>query len=154
MDYEKKFILGDLVKGRRTFNDEIVEGKFNGFHLHDNLNPTSVVGVICVESDRCYDVVVESIELLESEDEKIKKAIIATIHLYYGEPLEDEAKDMLAWLEKQGEHKSVWSEEDEKFFKTALWHITNSVSNGKSTDVHCDTTDWLKSLKDRVQQPK
>ena len=41
-------------------------------------------------------------ELAESEDEKIRKAIIATIHLYYGEPLEDEAKDMITWLEKQG----------------------------------------------------
>lgn len=57
IDYEKKFILGDLVKGRRTFNDEIVEGKFNGFHLYDKLDPTSIVGVIDVENDKCYDVV-------------------------------------------------------------------------------------------------
>ena len=40
-------------------------------------------------------------ELRESKDERIRKAIIATIHLYYGEPLEDEAKEMIAWLEKQ-----------------------------------------------------
>ena len=46
---------------------------------------------------------------------------------------------------------SAWSEEDEKFFKTALWHISYSISNGKSTDIHCDTTEWFKSLKDRVQ---
>ena len=47
---------------------------------------------------------IESIfpELKESEDERIKKEIIATIHLYYGEPLEDEAKEMISWLEKQG----------------------------------------------------
>ena len=43
-------------------------------------------------------------ELKESEDERIRGNIIATIHLYYGEPLEDEAKEMIAWLEKQGEH--------------------------------------------------
>ena len=30
---------------------------------------------------------------------------------------------------------SAWSEEDEKFFKTALWHISYSISNGKSTDI-------------------
>lgn len=36
-----------------------------------------------------------------SEDERIMEKIIATIHLYYGEPLEDEAKEMIAWLEKQ-----------------------------------------------------
>lgn len=46
---------------------------------------------------------IESIfpELKESEDERIRKNIIATIHLYYGEPLDDEAKEMIAWLEKQ-----------------------------------------------------
>ena len=44
-------------------------------------------------------------ELKESEDERISGNIIATIHLYYGEPLEDEAKEMIAWLEKQGEQK-------------------------------------------------
>lgn len=43
-------------------------------------------------------------ELKESEDERIMENIIATIHLYYGEPLEDEAKEMVAWLEKQGGH--------------------------------------------------
>ena len=45
--------------------------------------------------------------------------------------------------------KQEWSEEDEKFFKTALWHISYSISNGESTDIHCDTTEWLKSLKQR-----
>lgn len=51
-----------------------------------------------------------------------------------------------------------WSEEDEKFFTTALWHISYSVSNGKSTDCRCDTTEWLKSIKERLKslrpQPK
>ena len=58
-------------------------------------------------------------------------------------------------LKKIEQKSSEWNEEDEKFFKTALWHISYSISNGKSTDFHCDTTDWFKSLKDRVQlQPK
>lgn len=43
-------------------------------------------------------------ELKESDDERIMGNIIATIHLYYGEPLEDEAKEMIAWLEKQCVH--------------------------------------------------
>lgn len=49
-------------------------------------------------------------ELKESEDESIRKAIIATIHLYYGEPLEDEAKEMISWLEKQGSQNLANSE--------------------------------------------
>ena len=55
---------------------------------------------------------------------------------------------------KKMEQTPVWTGEDEKFFKTALWHISNSISNGKSTDIHCDTTDWFKSLKDRLQTQK
>ena len=51
---------------------------------------------------------------------------------------------------KNIEQKSAWSEDDEKFFKTALWHISYSISNGKGTDIHCDTTEWLKSLKERI----
>lgn len=59
-------------------------------------------------------------------------------------------KHLIKHLEKQGKQKPAWSEEDEKFFKTALWHISYSISNGKSTDIHCDTTEWLKSLKERI----
>ena len=50
-------------------------------------------------------------ELKESEDDRIMGNIIATIHLYYGEPLEDEAKEMIAWLEKQCEQKIKTPEE-------------------------------------------
>lgn len=50
-------------------------------------------------------------ELKENDDERIRKNIIATIHLYYGEPLEDEAKEMIAWLEKKGEQKIKTPEE-------------------------------------------
>ena len=50
-------------------------------------------------------------ELKESDDERIRENIIATIHLYYGEPLEDEAKEMIAWLEKKGEQKIKTPEE-------------------------------------------
>lgn len=103
MDYEKKFLIGDSVKGKRTFNGEIIEGKFNGFYLYNNLNPESVVGVIDT-GDRCYDVCVGSIELKESDDEKIRKEII---HVFKGQTSftsEECAKKYIAWLEKQGEH--------------------------------------------------
>ena len=90
-------------------------------------------------------------ELKENKDEKIRKHLIRhfqhkTKQEWNGMPI----KDIIAWLEKRGEQKPVWSAEDEKFFITALWHISNSISNGKSTDTHCDTAKWLKSLKDRV----
>ena len=47
------------------------------------------------------------VELRNAKEERIRNAIIATIHLYYGEPLEDEAKEMIAWLEKQCQQKPI-----------------------------------------------
>ena len=48
--------------------------------------------------------------------------------------------------------KLAWSKEDETFFNTALWHISYSISNGESTNIHCSTTDWLKSIKERMKE--
>ena len=49
------------------------------------------------------------------------------------------------------EENPAWSEEDEKMLQSVLWHVSNSVSNGKSQDIRCDLTEWLKSIKDRCQ---
>jgi len=52
------------------------------------------------------------------------------------------------WLEKQGEKKSAeWSEEDERMFNSALWHIKNSCSNGGKNSGEFEVYNWLKSLK-------
>jgi len=98
-------------------------------------------------------------ELKESKGEKIRKKIIATIHLYYGEPLEDEAKEMIAWLEKQGEQKPTeWSEKDEDTLHCIIDALDSldirTNTNGEHED-HTEEIYWLKSLKDRVQpQPQ
>lgn len=110
----------------------------------------------------------------ESDDERIRGNIIATIHLYYGEPLEDEAKEMIAWLEKQGEQKiktpeeslgidsdtynkivdeciygeqkPAWSEEDEKQAR----QIERIVHNdGCTQKLQKQIADWFESLKAR-----
>jgi len=59
-------------------------------------------------------------------------------------------------LEKQCEQKSAWSEEDEKKLETILYYIKASDYNGKRLSYSdFELTDWLESLKDRVQlQPK
>lgn len=87
-------------------------------------------------------------ELKESEDvdKKIREEIIATIHLYYGKPLEDEAKEMIAWLEKQGEQPSAirwydvslipqemeellveWDSDDTTWHEIAFYHADTST---------------------------
>jgi hypothetical protein len=64
-------------------------------------------------------------ELKKSENEKMKEAIIAMIHLYYGEPLEEEAQEMISWLEKQREKKHGWDEDDNAYFEFTKAAIEN-----------------------------
>lgn len=45
------------------------------------------------------------------------------------------------------EQKSSWNKKDENMLQSVLWHVSNSVSNGKSQDFRCDITEWLKSLR-------
>ena len=46
-------------------------------------------------------------ELRESGDERIRKHLIGVVELYYGNTDEQEKKDCLDWLEKQGGQKPV-----------------------------------------------
>jgi hypothetical protein len=43
-----------------------------------------------------------------------------------------------------------WTEEDESYYKSVLWHVSNSISNGKETNVKSDLTAWLEKLKNRL----
>ena len=103
-------------------------------------------------------------ELQKSNDDKIRESIMNLVKKSKeqgGYALQKwEADDMLAWLEKQGEQEPVqvkrkdiaWNEEDEKILKSALWHISNSVSLGIAQEVDCQVTRWVKSLKNRLKK--
>ncbi len=54
------------------------------------------------------------------------------------------SEEALAWLEKQGEQKPAWSEEDEARFESCIKIL--QTSDGYDTI----NTKWLKELKDRV----
>ena len=86
-------------------------------------------------------------ELKESDDERIRENIIATIHLYYGEPLEDEAKEMIAWLEKKSEQKLLYVNDNAKeMFIKALERVEEQNKKGyKLTD--CDKNSWWEDFK-------
>ena len=90
-------------------------------------------------------------EFKESEDERIRKSIIELLNEVHFTFKYYNINKMLAWLEKQGEQKPAWSEEDEEMFKT----IANSLDRGLVERVWHTTIKeviaWLKSLKDRVQ---
>lgn len=44
-----------------------------------------------------------------------------------------------------------WTKKDDEMLTTALWHCSNSISNGESHDEECDTTEWLRGIKRRIQ---
>ena len=108
-------------------------------------------------------------ELKESENEKIRQAI----HIYLDwldgrkdcQPKGDYTiKDMIAWLEKQGEQKPkrmilaeakeamyakpAWSEEDEVKINRIVACLENL--NVADNDILLKDVDWLKSLKQRI----
>ena len=96
-------------------------------------------------------------ELKESEDERIRKALIRYFTLsddnadyqccgvYY--------KDIVAWLERK-EYKPIeWSEEDESHIKRIIEHFEGRKKDLKTqwvAELHNKEIDWLKHLKDRV----
>lgn len=108
---------------------------------------------------------------LVSEDERMKEAIKEVIRLFYGEPLEDEAKEMIAWLEKQGEQNLAnsaktckeeedWSEEDERLCRCLIKDQEKALDDvykyghpeiiSDLKEMYRERIAWLKSLKDRV----
>jgi len=91
-------------------------------------------------------------ELKEAEDEKIRKALVHLINEQDGFLTEINGisvKDILAWLEKQGEKKVSWSEDDEKMLSDACIMLDWYKGNNWWTAQHIK--DWLKSLKERIK---
>ena len=51
---------------------------------------------------------------------------------------------------KKIEQNPSWSEEDEKLYSSALWHIKNSCGNGGKDSGEFEVYNWLKSIKSRI----
>ena len=83
-------------------------------------------------------------ELRESEDERIRKELIAFLERKQLIPTETK-NEWIAWLEKQGEQKSSWSEDDEARLETTIKLIEENPYNSKQ--VVNGIVNWLKSLK-------
>lgn len=106
-------------------------------------------------------------ELCESEDGRIRKAILHLVKSqkehHFGIATYDDINwlDMIAWLEKQVEQKPVeWSKEDEKMFDK-LYEILYGYGYSSHPEIDLSSNEavnlifWLKTLKDRVQvQPQ
>ncbi len=102
-------------------------------------------------------------ELAESEDEKIRKDLIHWVktnisyeRMPVGMNYSNEC--VIAWLEKQGERKPSWSEEDEIGYNDALFAIEKARLVAKDENDMGNlwfAEEWLKSLKgNRVAKKK
>ena len=101
-------------------------------------------------------------ELAESEDERVRKAIIDVLKAVY------ECADMpfisqkqtldsyVAWVEKQGKQKPVeWSEEDQAHIDSILQRLEGMCQKGatftRTRFAVSEDEDWLKSLRPQKQ---
>ncbi len=98
------------------------------------------------------------IELKESEDERIGKAIFQALSKKDARDVllanGIQVSDALAWLEKQGQEKTTWVKEDEIGFIDAMWAIEQARTIAKDENDMGNlwyAEKWLNSLKDRVQ---
>ena len=105
-------------------------------------------------------------ELRESEDERIRKELIERFNWELKGAEEQDAagcsrqKDIamfkrgLAWLEKQGEQKPAWSEEDESMFLMCSDAIAAACAAAYYTTEEMNKMqNWLKSLKPNHWKP-
>jgi len=102
--------IGDIVTAKETPTMRVVKGEFQGYRLQDKENPGSVVDLVLSEDNftrhtQLFRVAPESIELTESEDERIRKAIIELLKEVGRDDtgISENAKCMIAYLEKQKE---------------------------------------------------
>ena len=96
-------------------------------------------------------------ELKESEDKEIRKSIIGFLKtlasLKDGKTVSNEDFDSetllewATWLEKQGEQKPTWSEEDKKMIDTIIYDLERH--GGKEDSCYSAEINWLKSLKEK-----
>ena len=95
-------------------------------------------------------------ELKESKNESVREALITYFKHFPYDSIEaagTNAKKAIAWLEKQGEQTSAWSEEDERICRAIICDIANDKSICKfeiSKSICDEQINWLKSLKDRI----
>ena len=106
---------------------------------------------------QCFDVMVKVFpELKESVDERIRKELLKSFKYQQRELRPDKEwlngiklSEVVAWLEKQGEQKYDWSEEDEEVFH-CLEYTVKHYYDDKDTISKCCS--WLNSLKERIKE--
>ena len=112
--------IGSLVKAREAYTNIVVEGLFRGYELTDKEDSKSIVGYVFGERNgkkELFRVSVDSIEVIESDDDRIRKKILELVGISGNG---NDWEEINAWLEKQKEQKPAeWSDRD--------WNMRNNV---------------------------
>ena len=142
---EKELLLLLLKKAEEKAKryDEALEIAKKNYVTAQDLCEGSQIGV------ECFKNTLESIfqELKESEDDRIRKELTEFLKKASGGFLDTTTQcktfgKWRNWLEKQGEQKPAWSEDDEKMVKDIIAAIDSLYYHGM--------VKWLKSLKERI----
>lgn len=88
----------------------------------------------------------QALEKIEIGKEVVLAFNGAYIHVN-GKTVAEICNEYFAWLEKQGEKKPTWSDEDEEILKNLIDYF--SLDDGLRLPTE-ETIDWLKSLKKRM----
>ena len=90
-------------------------------------------------------------ELAESEDEKIRKALLDLFKIEnfngYTTLNGIDVDDVITWLEKQGKQK--WTDEDEENLRDIISAI--HYIPFQTAEAEVERTDWIKSLRQRLE---
>lgn len=88
-------------------------------------------------------------ELKESEDEKIRKALMQHIKDKVSVISGWREEELIAWLEKQGEY--AWNEEDKKLINLTLQNLTELKNRyGEKYGKVGDCIQWIMSIKQTI----
>ena len=89
-------------------------------------------------------------ELKDSEDERIGKEILSFLKEFERDHYRNlDFSSWIAWLEKQGEQKPAWSEDDEIKLKVAVAFLKHPNTIDDNKGIQEKVIDWLQSLKER-----
>lgn len=131
MDYEK-----ELEQKAQRYDEAIRKAKIT-LDCCDSASITT--------KNTVYDIFPE---LKESEDERIRKELYDFVYITTFRPKELKKKErFLNWLEKQGEQKPTWREEDEGYMSDVIAFLEDARSCRQNA---LDCIEWMKQLKERL----
>lgn len=169
----EKIKIGTMVEAREAYTNVKVSGVFQGYRLEDNEDPLSVFGLVLEtrnERTTLRRVTVDSIEVQESTEQKIKRDIISFLwKVMNGEnqsmPSASMCSDWINWIEKQKvsgileekwrllsdsfvqKKQNAWKEEDEKVLDKLILRMDG---HHFSYEVLQSMKRWLIELKEKM----